>query len=281
MNQKLEEKELQVFDGWTMLVVILFIIVLSFLFFNNVVFYIGLVPIIFGILAGFFVLDPNEAIIGTFFGNYVGSKKDAGFFWVNPLVRKNKLSIRINNLATQKMKVNDKSGNPIEISAVFVWRISDTAKAMFSIEIPVEFLNNQCESALRQLASNFNYDEEGGHNLKSDADYINKILKENLNKLTSFAGLEILDARLVHLAYAPEIAQSMLKKQQAEAIIAARKKIVNGAVYMVKDVFDEMEKLNMPEFKDADKIKLIGNLMTVLVSDNNTVQTVELSSSSE
>lgn len=275
-TEKIQEEELGAFDGWIILLCILFIGVLTIFFTNNFFIY-GLVGfLLFFMLGGFFILNPNQAVVGTFFGKYSGSQKNAGFYWVNPFIKKNVISTKVQNLSTQQLKVNDKSGNPIEVAAVFVWQVDDTARAMFSVENHEEFLKNQCESALRKVVSNFNYDSEDGENLKSNTEGISKLLKEGLSKLTSFAGLEILDARLTHLAYAPEIAQAMLKKQQAQAVVAARTKIVEGAVNMVQEVLTEMEDRELAEFTNEDKIHLITNLMTVLVSDNETTPTIQL-----
>lgn len=198
---------------------------------------------------GFFILQPNEAMVATFFGKYVGTIKDSGFFWMNPLNKGEKVSIKTNNLITQQLKVNDKNGNPIEIAAVISWNVQDTAKALFAVEDYYVFLKNQSESAVRKIATQYIYDGDEEITLKNNIEDISSNLKDTLSSLISFTGINISDTRLTHLAYAPEIAQVMLRKQQADAIVAARTKIVEGALNMVEEVLHKMEEKNLLNLK--------------------------------
>lgn len=280
LQKNYQEQELMTFSGW--LLVLFETILISgvvFLFYSSKPSFILLGILMFFIVIiinGFVIINPNEALISTFFGNYVGTKKDTGFYWINPLNKKEKISTKIHNLMTQQLKVNDKNGNPIEIAAVFVWRVSDTAKASFAVENYALFLKNQCESALRKLATQYTYDGDEEITFKNNTDDISQNLKETLTHFIAFSGIVIEDARLTHLAYSPEIAQVMLRKQQAEAVVAARKKIVEGEINMVEEVLQEMEKRNLATFQENDKIKLINNLMTVLVSESETKPVVQL-----
>lgn len=275
MNQY-KEDDLKVLDGWISIVVILLIVGFSYFIKINLIILMILIPLILISFAGFFIINPNEAVVATFFGNYVGTKKNSGFYWTNPFNNRKKISTKIKNLSISQIKVNDKNGNPVEIGAVFVWRVEDTAKASFAVENYETFLRNQCESALRKMAMHYAYDSDAEINLKNNTEEITKNLKEVLSKLTAIAGLIIEDSRITHLAYAPEIAQAMLRKQQAEAILSARKKIVEGALNMVEDVLFEIEERKLVNFSNEDKTKLLTNLMTVLVSENETKPVIQL-----
>ena len=196
------------------------------------------------VLPGLIIVNPNESKVLTLFGKYVGTVKSDGFFWVNPLTSKKKLSLRARNLNGQQLKVNDKMGNPIEIGAVVVWQVQETAKASFSVEDYIQYVSIQSEAAVRHLANSFAYDnledEDAGITLKDGAETVNALLEEELNERLSRAGIEVIEARISHLAYAQEIASAMLQRQQATAVIAARKLIVEGA--------------NGPTSANADKI---------------------------
>ena len=185
---------------------------------------------------GFFTNEPNQATVITFFGRYVGTVRDTGYFWTNPLASKRFISLRIRNFDSEKLKVNDAGGSPIEIATVVVWRVQDTARAIFDVEDYEEFLELQTETALRHLAAQYHYDTDAPNalSLRSNPDEIAEALSRELTARLSHAGLDILEARLSHLAYAPEIAGAMLQRQQASAIIAARSQIVQGAVGMVQ-----------------------------------------------
>lgn len=280
-NEKLnlQEKNLFVVSGWAMIlfdIVLLVFILLALLIFRSI----GLTAIFVVLFlvgsGGFFILNPNQAVVATFFGDYAGSVKNTGFYWNNPFNKHLLISIKTNNLTTQQIKVNDKSGNPIEIAAMFVWCVADTAKASFAVENYAQYLKNQCDSALRNIAAQYAYDSEDAITFKSSSEEISHNLKMTLDKAVHFAGLTIEDARITHLAYAPEIAQAMLRKQQAEAVVAARKKIVEGAINMVQEVLEEMQSRHLAEFENVEKVKLINNLMTVLVSESEAKPVVQL-----
>lgn len=227
-------------------------------------------------LNGFFTLQPNEAAALVFFGTYKGTVRQSGFFWTNPFNQKLRLSLRARNLTGEKLKVNDKRGNPIEIGAVIVWRVRDTAQALFDVDDYDHFVRVQSESAVRHLASSYSYDgdeSEGAASeitLRGGGDAVAQALTVELQERLSRAGVEVQEARLTHLAYAPEIAQAMLRRQQAEAVIAARQKIVQGAVTMVQMALEELQEKNVIEFDKAHKAAMVGNLLMVLCSESQT-----------
>lgn len=228
--------------------------------------------IVFGI--GFMILTPNQAGVLVLFGRYIGTVKNNGFWWVNPLASKRKVSLRAHNLNTEKLKVNDRAGNPIEIAAVIVWRVRDTFAACFEVENYVEYVNIQSESALRHLASSYPYDswEEGADevvSLRGNIDEVSLALERELQERLGKAGVEVIEARLSHLAYAPEIAGAMLQRQQASAIIAARQKIVEGAVGMVQMALDKLAKDQIVELDHERKATMVSNLLVVLCSDRD------------
>lgn len=222
-------------------------------------------------LTGLFSIQPNESRVLTLFGAYVGTEKRAGFHWANPFIFKPKVSLRSNNLNGDKLKVNDRKGNPIEIAAVVVWRVQDTAQALFDVENYEDYVRIQSESAVRHLASSYAYDQ--GENdeitLRSGGDEVNQYLADQLSERFLKAGIEVEEARITHLAYAPEIAQAMLRRQQAEAIIAARQKIVHGAVSMVDMAIEEISDRNVVDLDDERKASMVSNLLVVLCSDND------------
>ena len=202
------------------------------------------------------------------------------FFWVNPFYKKNRISLRAHNLTTPTLKVNDLAGNPIEVAAVIVWRVFDTARAVFDVEDYMEYVTMQRESAVRQVVSERYYDgdEEGNNSLRSDLDTVARMLVEKIQTHSAFAGLDILEARISHLAYASEIAGAMLRRQQAVAVVAARTQIVEGAVSMVKLGIDRLEAEGVVKLGDEDRVRLITNLMTVLVGDSETQPVVSVDS---
>jgi regulator of protease activity HflC (stomatin/prohibitin superfamily) len=226
------------------------------------------IPTLFAI-KGFTVVGPNESRVLTFFGKYVGTLKDAGFWWLNPFLGTEQVSLKTANYETQKLKVNDNHGNPIEIAAIVVWRIKDSAEAFFNVEDYEAFMNMQSESALRELASNHPYDkhEKGVLALRSDSDKIAGVLRDEIQKRLEQAGIEIIEARLSHLAYSPEVAGSMLKLQQATAIIAARQKIVEGAVGMVDLALKQIAAKRMAKLSPREKARLVSDLLVVLCAD--------------
>jgi regulator of protease activity HflC (stomatin/prohibitin superfamily) len=232
------------------------------------------------VLPGFFIVNPNEARLLVLFGNYRGSVLRNGFFWTNPFTVKRSISLRARNFDGQKLKVNDLSGNPIEIAAVVVWRVTNTAQALLDVDDYSDYVHIQSESAVRQLASSHPYDHPGedGISLRTGREEVTRELKDQLEERLALAGVEVLEARLSHLAYAPEIAGSMLRRQQADAVIAARKKIVEGAVGMVEDALQLLQKGNVVQLDEERKAQMVTNLLVVLCSENETTPVVNAGS---
>jgi regulator of protease activity HflC (stomatin/prohibitin superfamily) len=230
------------------------------------------IPLLFFLAKGFVVLEPNLAVVLTFFGRYAGTIRADGFFWYNPFCKQRRMSLRANNLNTPTLKVNDRAGNPIEVAAVIVWRVSDTAHAAFDVEDYVAYITMQSESAVRQVVSSrwYDGDEHGRNSLRADLDAVAELLTGTIQEHVGLAGLEILEARISHLAYAQEIAGAMLRRQQAEAVVAARIHIVEGAVGMVKLGIERLQAEGVVKLSDSDRVRLATNLMTVLVSDTET-----------
>ncbi|RYE50922.1 MAG: SPFH domain-containing protein [Sphingobacteriales bacterium] len=225
------------------------------------------------VLPGLIINNPNESKVLTLFGKYVGTVKTDGFFWVNPLTVKKKVSLKARNLNGHQIKVNDKLGNPIEIAAVVVWQIQETAKATFAVEDYLQYVTIQSEAAVRHLANIFPYDnfEDEGANitLKDGAEKVSSLLEAELSDRLSRAGIEVIEARISHLAYAQEIASAMLQRQQATAVIAARKLIVEGAVGMVEMALDRLSEKNIVELDEERKAAMVSNLLVVLCGDRN------------
>lgn len=221
-------------------------------------------------MGGFFTLQPNEGRVLTLFGKYIGTERVSGFHFTNPFYSKAKISLRSRNFNTPKLKVNDLRGNPIEIGAVVVWRVNDTAEALFDVDNYEEFVSVQSESAVRSLASRYPYDqgEEGEITLRCSVDEVSLGLQQELQTRLETAGVVIEEARLIHLAYAPEIAHAMLRRQQAEAIISARQKIVHGAVSMVEMALNDISERKIIQLDDERKAAMISNLLVVLCSDS-------------
>jgi regulator of protease activity HflC (stomatin/prohibitin superfamily) len=227
-------------------------------------------------LAGLYMVQPNEAAILQLFGSYRGTSRVSGLRGTNPFYTKRKISLRARNLNGERLKVNDKRGNPIEIAAVVVWRVEDTAKASFDVDNYENYVKLQSEAAVRHLASSFAYDEgdaqaaAGQHppTLLASADIVNRALVMELQQRLDKAGVAVEEARLMHLAYAPEIAQVMLRRQQAEAIISARQKIVIGAVSMVEMALNELSAKQVVNLDDERKAAMVSNLMTVLCAES-------------
>jgi regulator of protease activity HflC (stomatin/prohibitin superfamily) len=214
---------------------------------------------------GTLVVMPNRAVVLVFFGRYVGTVREPGFFWVNPLTSKTELSLRARNMGSDKVKVNDRDGNPVEVGAVTVWRIRDTAQASFDVDDLVAYVDVQIEAAVRELAQAHPYDgEEGEVSLRSDTQQVAGELLDALQARLDRAGVEVVEARISHLAYAPEIAGAMLQRQQASAVVAARRKIVEGAVGMVEHALHDLSERNVVELSNAERGRLVGNLLVVL-----------------
>jgi regulator of protease activity HflC (stomatin/prohibitin superfamily) len=215
--------------------------------------------------AGFFIVQPNQAAVLIFFGRYVGSVKTNGFWWVNPFTVRRKISLRARNLNGDRLKVNDKAGNPIEIAAVVVWEVSNTAEAMFDVDNYEEYVKTQSESAVRHLATSYPYDsDERELSLRGDIETVSEKLEGELAERLGRAGVRVVEARLSHLAYAPEIAGAMLRRQQADAIIAARFKIVEGAVSMVENALQALGERRIVDLDDERKAAMVSNLLVVL-----------------
>jgi regulator of protease activity HflC (stomatin/prohibitin superfamily) len=221
---------------------------------------------------GFFTVEPNEAVVLVLFGKYVGTEKTIGFRWANPFFTKKKISLRVRNFDSEKLKVNDKKGNPIEISAVVVWKVEDTAEAVFEVDDYLNYVHVQSESAIRHLATSYNYDDSDGEetSLRSSIDEVSEHLQKEIHERVSAAGVVVLEARINHLAYSPEIAHAMLQRQQAEAIIAARQKIVEGAVGMVEMALERLKEQGVIDLDEERKANMVSNLMVVLCSDRAT-----------
>lgn len=225
------------------------------------------------VLPGLVIVNPNESKVLTLFGKYVGTVKKDGFFWVNPFTIKKKVSLRAFNLNGQQLKVNDSVGNPIEIAAVIVWQIKDTANAVFAVENYLQYVNIQSEAAVRHLANSFPYDNIEDENatitLRGGAEQVSILLEKELNERLDRAGIEVLEARISHLAYAPEIAHTMLQRQQASAIISARRLIVEGAVGMVEMALQRLSEKNIVNLDEERKAAMVSNLLVVLCGDRS------------
>jgi regulator of protease activity HflC (stomatin/prohibitin superfamily) len=227
---------------------------------------------------GIIIVNPNHARVLTFFGKYTGSVKENGLLWVNPLYRSASLSLRSQNLNGQQLKVNDKLGNPIEIAAVIVWRVSDTYKASFEVSNFQQYVNVQSEAAVRHLAVSYAYDimedESADITLRDGGDKVNEMLEKELNERLAPAGVSVLEARISHLAYAPEIAGAMLQRQQATAIVAARSKIVEGAVGMVEMALARLSEKQIIVLDEERKAAMVSNLLVVLCGDSKVTPVV-------
>ena len=277
--EKISEKAANKFNGFLMLFILIALIVLEIYLLvtgirteNNQFLWV-FIPMIFVIIllsSGFAVVQPNDARVLILFGKYTGTIRDSGFWWVNPFTVRKKVSLRIRNFNSQKIKVNDLHGNPIEIGAVVVWRVFDSAKAVFDVENYEQFVDIQSETAIRTLAAEYPYDvnEEDKPSLRGTPQVIAESLKNTLQTRLEVAGIDIIESRISHLAYAQEIAQAMLRRQQAQAIIAARKKIVEGAVGMVEMALNALSSHNIVKLDEDKKATMVNNLLVALVSES-------------
>jgi regulator of protease activity HflC (stomatin/prohibitin superfamily) len=220
---------------------------------------------------GFYTLQPNEAAAVTLFGNYKGTDRTPGLRWVLPWYARKKISLRVRNVTGEKLKVNDKRGNPIEIAAVVVWRVTDTARALFDVDAYQTFVDIQIETAVREIASHFAYDqaEHEEPTLRGDADQVSALLRQKLQERVAVAGVVVDETKLSHLAYAPEIAGAMLRRQQAEAVLAARQKIVQGAVEMVEHALQQLSERDVVKLDDERRATMVSNLLVVLCADRD------------
>ena len=223
-------------------------------------------------LRGLVIVNPNEAQVVTLFGNYEGSLRNSGLWWVNPFTMRNRVSLRVRNFESTKLKVNDYDGNPIEIAAVVVWKVVDSAEAVFEVDSYENFVTVQCEAAVRNLATSHPYDAhtEGQMSLRSQSAEIADQLRQEIQARLEKAGVRVVEARLSHLAYAPEIASAMLRRQQASAVVAARQKIVEGAVGMVEMALEGLAKKQIVSLDEERKAAMVSNLLVVLCSEQNT-----------
>jgi regulator of protease activity HflC (stomatin/prohibitin superfamily) len=277
-----KERKAVAINGGLMLLVLFALLLAGLLLLLNVVRYggeaeFGLVfavgAVAFALIApGFFTLQPNEAAAVLLFSNYKGSVRSAGLHWLPPWYRRRKVSLRVRNETSDKLKVNDKRGNPIEIAAVVVWRVVDTAKALFDVDQFNSFVTIQIETALREIASHFAYDhgEDEGPTLRADGEQVAALLREKLEERVVVAGVAVDEAKLSHLAYASEIAGAMLRRQQAEAVLAARRQIVQGAVEMVEAALGQLSERDIVKLDDERRAAMVSNLLVVLCADRET-----------
>ena len=276
----LQEKEIRGWSGWLMLILFLLLIVFAIaglisqaseervagaLFFT---FWLCVIGFCF---AGLTVINPNEAKVALLFGTYKGTLKQPGLWWVNPLTRRRRVSLRIRNFESSKLKVNDQDGNPIEIAAVIVWKVFETAEAVFHVDDYEHYVHVQSESAVRALATSYPYDahQDGQMSLRMSVVEIAHKLRDEIQERLTKAGVEVIEARITHLAYAPEIASAMLRRQQASAVIAARQKIVEGAVGMVQMALESLSQKHVVELDEERKATMVSNLLVVLCSDRD------------
>lgn len=226
----------------------------------------------FGLMtAGFFVVEPNGSKVLLLFGKYIGTEREPGFHWANPFFSKRSVSLRVRNFNTDTLKVNDFDGNPVEIAAVVVWQVVDTYEASFEVDDYVDYVSTQSETAVRATASSYPYDaEDETISLRRHTDEVSDELQRHLQERLDRAGVRVLEARLSHLAYSPEIASAMLRRQQANAIIAARQRIVDGAVGMVEMALNQLERSNAVTLDEERKAAMVSNLMVVLCSESAT-----------
>jgi regulator of protease activity HflC (stomatin/prohibitin superfamily) len=279
----MSEKSSRVLNGYLMLVAgIVLVAVFGVITYfngnhgNGALTALSVILLIIGIFifSGLFIVNPNDAKVTVLFGSYAGTVRTNGFYWANPFFIKRKFSLRARNLSGQKLKVNDKLGNPIEIATVIVWQVQDTFKAAFEVDDFEQYVVVQSEAAVRHLAQCYPYDSfedeylEEGLTLRSGADQVNKLLEGELQERLARAGVKVIEARLSHLAYAPEIAEAMLRRQQATAVVAARTRIVHGAVTMVEMALKQLSDRHLVELDEERRAAMVSNLLVVLCSES-------------
>lgn len=281
----LQEKSYRAISGWLMVLVLVAAPIAGFVSLvtavnsatdesSNVLWILASIALIVVSLVswlGFRIVNPNTALAVQLFGDYKGTVKTAGFWWLNPLTSRRRVSLRVRNFESGKLKVNDSIGNPIEIGAIVVWRVVDTAEALFLVDDYEHFVKMQSESAVRILATSFPYDahEEGGISLQGSGTEVSQRLGHEIQERLAKAGVEVIEARISHLAYAPEIASAMLRRQQATAVIAARQKIVEGAVGMVEMALDLLSAKGVVNLDEERKATMVSNLLVVLCGDKD------------
>jgi regulator of protease activity HflC (stomatin/prohibitin superfamily) len=270
------EKIIMPLNGYLALVLLLFTTgFMGFAFYSdNTILGIALAPLFIVLIKGLVVISPNNSKVLLLFGEYKGSIKQNGLFWINPFYERTNLSLRARNFESEKIKVNDKMGNPILISVILVWRVKDTFKSTFEVDNYENFIRIQTDSAVRKLAGSFPYDhfedERATVTLSTNFDDVNKALEREVTERLEIAGIEVIESRIGYLAYAPEIAHSMLRRQQASAVVAARHKIVEGAVGMVESALKLLADKEIIEFDEDRKAAMVSNLMVVLCGDSET-----------
>ncbi|MFN0189830.1 MAG: SPFH domain-containing protein [Bacteroidia bacterium] len=270
------EKIITPFNGYLALVLLLVcaILIVYGLSSNHLVLGIAMLPLFVLLAKGLIVVSPNSSKVLLLFGDYIGSVKNNGIFWINPFYSRTSLSLRARNFESEKIKVNDKMGNPIMISVILVWKVEDTFKATFEIDNYENFVRIQTDSAVRKLAGSYPYDhfedEKATVTLSTNFDDVNKSLEREVAERLEIAGIKVVESRIGYLAYAPEIAHSMLRRQQASAVVAARHKIVEGAVGMVESALKLLADKEIIEFDEDRKAAMVSNLMVVLCGDSET-----------
>jgi regulator of protease activity HflC (stomatin/prohibitin superfamily) len=276
-----QEKTITTSNGYIFLIIAI-VLIFGGIFGTISISKVFIVSVIIGVffIPGFFLVNPNTSKVLLLFGKYIGTVKENGFYWANPFYTKKSISLRASNFDSERVKVNDKLGNPIMISTILVWKVKDTYKAAFDVDNFENFVRVQSDAAVRKLASLYPYDnfEDDGVEeeitLRASVNEVSKALEEELDKRLSMAGIEVLEARIGYLAYAQEIASAMLKRQQATAIIAARHKIVEGAVSMVEMALDKLKEKDIVELDEERKAAMVSNLMVILCSDKDATPVV-------
>jgi len=277
-----QEKIIKVSNGYIMLIILILLVAVDIFSLVNSIFrlFVPLIVLTIIILPGFFLVNPNTSKVLLLFGKYIGTVKENGFYWGNPLYLKRGISLRASNFDSERVKVNDKLGNPIMISTILVWKVKNTFKAAFDVDNYENFVRVQSDAAVRKLASLYPYDnfEDDGEDeeitLRASVNEVSEALEKELSERLKMAGIEVLEARIGYLAYAQEIANAMLKRQQATAIIAARHKIVEGAVSMVEMALAELSKKEIVELDEERKAAMVSNLMVILCSDKDATPVV-------
>ncbi len=276
---KISEKQATKINGFIILLISLLLLVFEiFLFIGGIKtqdpsflwIFIPVLLLLILLNSGFIIVQPNDSRVLILFGKYTGTVRHSGFWWVNPFTIKKRITLRIRNFSSEKIKVNDLNGNPIEIGAVIVWRVGDSARAVFDVENYEQFVDIQSETSIRSLASEFPYDESESNkaSLRGSPQEIAESLQKQVQSRLDIAGVEVIEARISHLAYAQEIAQAMLRRQQAEAVVAARFKIVEGAVSMVDLALKSLSEQKIIDLDEEKKATMVNNLMVALVSES-------------
>ena len=274
------EKSIKAKNGYTMLVVLfaLFITMVSGVLLTKNPLFLILFVLVILVIKGFFIVNPNGSKVLVLFGAYKGTVRENGFFWANPFYTRRRISLRARNFDSERVKVNDKIGNPIMINVILVWQVNDTYKSAFDVDNYEEFVRVQTDAAVRKLAGSYPYDNfddaRAELTLRSGMDEVNEALENEVTERLAIAGIRVMEARIGYLAYAPEIASAMLKRQQAVAIVAARKKIVEGAVGMVEDALKQLSDDGIIDFDDDKKASMVSNLMVVLCGDKEAIPIV-------